>query len=182
MNVISAIAGQIDQILLFTIIGPAQLAIYSFAILGPEKIKEILKLLNTLALPKFSAKEKELLKPAIMPKFWLLMILSVVIIILYIIMAPFLYQLFFPKYMASVPYSRFLSLTIIGFPVSFLFTYFQAKTMTKHLYIIRTAQPIIQIILMVLLVKPYGIWGIIGAIIGTTFLSLVLHLILLKKS
>lgn len=182
MNVISAIAGQVDKVLLFTIIGPAQLAIYSFALVGPAKIKELLKLLNTLALPKFSAKEKEILKPTIMPKFWLLMILAVIIIIVYIILAPFLYKLFFPQYMASVPYTRFLSLIIFGFPISFLFTYFQAQIMTKYLYIIRIVQPIIQIILMIVLVKFYGVWGIMSAMIISTFFSLILHLILVKKS
>jgi O-antigen/teichoic acid export membrane protein len=182
MNIIATIAGQIDQILLFTVIGPTQLAIYSFALVGPEKIKEILKLINTLAFPKFSAKEKELLKPAIMPKFWLLMILTLVIIIVYIILAPFLYKLFFPQYMASVPYTRFLSLIIFGFPVSFLFTYFQAKIMTKYLYIIKIVQPIVQILLMIVLVKFYGVWGIMSAMIISTFFSLILHLILVKKS
>jgi O-antigen/teichoic acid export membrane protein len=182
MNVISSIAGQIDQILLFTLVGPAQLAIYSFALVGPEKTKEMLKLLNTLAFPKFSAKEKELLKPTIMPKFWLLMILTVIVIVIYIILAPFLYQLFFPQYMASVPYTRFLSLIIFGFPVSFLFTYFQAKIMTKYLYIIKIIQPIIQIVLMIVLVEFYGVWGIMSALIISTFINLILHLILIKKA
>ena len=180
MGVISQTATYIDKILLFTFIGSAQLAIYSFAIMIPEEIQKVIGNISTLALPKLSPKSREEIKASIMKKSWKLALLVGIIMILYIIIAPYFYKIFFPQYLDAIPYSQIFALSFVSIPMSLLGTVFQAKMMKKELYLIKIA-PFINIALLVVLIPFYGIWGAIIALIGTQIFKVGLVLFLFKK-
>jgi O-antigen/teichoic acid export membrane protein len=181
MGLISAIGEYLDGILLFTLVGSSQLAIYSFAILVPSQIKSLMKgNIGTLAFPKFSIKEDYEIKSNIMKKFWRILFITGVISLLYIIIAPLFYKTFLPQYQNSIPYSQLYALTFIAIPTTILTTVFEAKMKIRELYLIRII-PVIRIILLVVLIPLYGILGAIISQIGTTFSFLILLFILLKK-
>jgi len=181
MGVISTVASYIDQILLFTFIGSTQVAIYSFASAVPEKIKEILQNINTLALPKLAAKSREEIKKGLKRKLYQLTILTIAVMAVYFLFAPYIYQIFFPKYLAAVPYSKVLTLIFITYPASFITMVFQAKMMKRELYFLNSVNPIVQIILLLTLTPLFGIWGVVGAIISTKIFSLIFTLFLARK-
>ncbi|XOB42201.1 MAG: oligosaccharide flippase family protein [Candidatus Nealsonbacteria bacterium] len=181
MGVISVVANYLDRILLFTLVGSAQLAIYSFAILIPDQIKSLMKQnVGTLAFPKLSIRSREEIKLNIMQKFWKLFFLTGVVAVIYVIIASFLYKIFFPQYLDSIPYSRLFALSFIAVPITLLSTIFQAQMMKKELYIIRIV-PVIRIILLVVLTPLYGIWGVIIAQISAVICAFILILWLLQK-
>ena len=181
MSVLNYITLYLDKILLFTFIGPAQLAIYSFAVLIPEQINNITGNLNTLAIPKLTQKSREEIKANMMKKFWKLALLTGVIIVLYIIIIPYFFKIFFPKYLSSVTYSQVFILTLISFPASLIGATFQAKMMKKELYLSKVIVHFSRIILFVILIPIYGIWGLITAEVGASVLSLFLILFLFRK-
>lgn len=181
MSVLNYITLYLDKILLFTFIGPAQLAIYSFATLIPEQINNIAGNLNTLAIPKLTQKSREEIKANMMKKFWKLALLTGAIIVLYIIIIPYFFKIFFPKYLNSVTYSQVFILTLISFPASLIGTAFQAKMMKKELYLSKVIVHFSRIVLFVTLIPIYGIWGLIMAEIGVSVLSLFLNLFLFRK-
>ncbi len=181
MGVISVVANYLDRILLFTLVGSAQLAIYSFAILIPDQIKSMMKQnIGTLAFPKLSIKSRKEIKLNIMQKFWKLFFLTGLIAVIYVITAPFLYKIFFPQYLDSIPYSQLFALSFIAVPITLLSTIFQAQMMKKELYLIRII-PFIRIILLVVLTPFYGIWGVIIGQVGAVFSYLALTLFLFRK-
>ena len=98
MNVFSAVSTNIDKFLLWHFLGPAQVAIYVFAVAIPEQIKGPLKGLGELALPKFAEKKPDEIR-TLMSSLWykilwygfFLLITSLV----YIVSAPFIFSLFF---------------------------------------------------------------------------------------
>jgi len=181
MGVISVVANYLDRILLFTLVGSAQLAIYSFAILIPDQIKSMMKQnIGTLAFPKLSIKSRKEIKLNIMQKFWKLFLLVGLVAVIYVITAPFLYKIFFPQYLDSIPYSQLFALSFIAVPITLLSTIFQAQMMKKELYIVRIV-PAIRIILLVVLTPLYGIWGVIIAQISAVICAFILILWLLQK-
>ena len=98
-----------------------------------------------------------------------LSILITVLSLIYIIFAPFIYQIFFPEYLDSLPYSRLYALSII--PLSFsMGAIFRAKMMVKQIYQIRIIVPLVRAALFFILIPLYGIWGaVIGVLITRTF-------------
>ena len=115
-----------------------------------------------------------------MKKAWKLAFLTGAVVILYIIIAPYFYKIFFPQYIASVPYSQMFILSFISLPAAFLGTVFQAKMMKKQLYLIKIA-PFVKIVFLAILIPFYGIWGAIAAIIGAQIFKLGLILFLFRK-
>ena len=181
MGIISTIANHLDKILLFTLVGSVQLAIYSFATLVPDQIKGIIKQnVGMLAFPKLSIKSRKEIKLNIMQKFWKLFFLVGILIVIYIIISPFLYRIFFPQYLDSIPYSQLFALSFITIPAALLDTIFQAKMMKKELYIIKII-PVIRIILLITLTPLYGILGVIIGQVATVFSYLALTLFLFRK-
>jgi len=181
MGVISFAAGYLDKILLFTLAGPAKLAVYSFAFMFPEQINNILQNINTLAFPKLAQKSQEEIKANIMKKLWKLGLLAGIIIIAYIIIAPYFYKIFFPQYLSAVPYSQALIFSLISLPTSLLGTAFQAKMMKKELYFLKFATASMRIILFLVLIPLYGIWGVVAAYLVTEIFSSAFSLFLFKK-
>lgn len=180
MDLISAIAGQIDKVLLFTLIGSTQLAIYSFAIIIPDQIRSILEKVDILAFPKLAIKSREEIRVNMMQKFWKLFLLTVITIALYIVIAPYLYKIFFPQYLASLPYSQFFIFSLISFPATLMGVSLKAKMMRKELYLFQFL-PAIRLILLVFLIPFYGIWGAIIALVGMKVFNLFFTLFLFRR-
>jgi len=180
MGVIGQIAAYIDKTLIFTFIGSGQLAVYSFATLAPEQLQNIMGNISTLALPKLVSRSREDIKKTIMKKVLKLSLLTGLVIVLYVIAAPYIYRIFFPQYMASVPYSQVFMVSLIAIPISLLGTAFQAKMMKRELYLTKS-KAFVRLGLFAILIPLYGIWGAIGAVIGAEIFGIILLLLLFRK-
>jgi len=174
MSILGIISQQIDKILLFSLLGPIQLAIYSFAVLPIQYIRAPLQNIQELAFPKLSARSKQEIKKTLPKKLIKSVLLILPMIIIYIVIAPYFYKIFFPQYTDSIFYSRLFSITLLVFPISMMQLSLLAQRKTKDLYKINIILPIIQILLFVVLIPLYGILGVIIALL----LSQALHLII----
>lgn len=168
MAIISKISKHLDKILLFTFVGSAELAVYSFAILIPDQITNILSNIHALAFPKLAVKSWQEIRRNLMKKVWKFFALIAVIIALYIIIAPYIYKIIFPKYLISIPYSQLFIFSLVSVPTSLLATAFRAKMMKKQLYLSKIAS-FARLIFLVVLVPSFGILGAILALVGTQF-------------
>jgi O-antigen/teichoic acid export membrane protein len=170
MGVIGTIASYLDRLLIFHYLGAAEVAIYSIAIAPPEQIKGFLGLLDTLVFPKFSEKNINEIKSGIRDKFIKLVFLGILIIGGYILIAPFLYKIFFPKYSESVFYSQLFALSMLNLPFFLFGSILKAKAKIKEQYIANFIMPFLQIVLMTVFI----IWqGILGLIIARIIIRLV---------
>lgn len=179
---IDIVASNLDNMLLFHYLGAIDLAVYIFAKLIPEQIKFFLiKPISTMALPKFSINSREELRRTIPKKIYYLFITITIAVLIYIILAPYIYQVFFSKYLISVSYSRLYALSIIPLSFSIISGVFQAKMMTKQIYQIRIIGPLVKAGLFIILVPLYGIWGaVLGTIFARTF-NVFIYLLFLRK-
>ena len=177
MNVIGTVATQIDKVLVFHYLGATQLAIYAIAIAVPEQIKGILKNVSSLALPKFAEKKPEEITKTLYKKMLQMFVLLLLIVISYWFLAPFIFNLFFPKYLNSVFYSRIfsISLLLIAF-INLPNTYLRSQSKIKVLYKLNFLSSLLQILLLFIFIYLFGLWGVIFARISFRILLAILNL------
>ncbi len=175
MGIIGLIASQIDKILVFHFVGAAQLAIYSIAIAMPEQIKGVLKNINSLAFPKFAEKKQVETKKTLQQKIQRLFVMLIIIIIIYWLLAPFIFKLFFPQYLDSILYSQIFSLGLLFFPLSLFYTYIQAQKQIKLQYKLNIIGNILYILILIIAIIIFK--NLIALIIARVFIRLITQLI-----
>lgn len=181
INIIGAIASQLDKILLWHFLGAEALAIYFFAITPVQQIKNAFKGLHPLALPKFSQNYKKNPKAILLKKIGKFLPIMIFVVIIYIISIPYIYKIFLPQYLGSIPYSRLFAITLLFTPQILFITFLTAQKKTKELYIYQFSVCVTQIVLLLVLLPMYGIWGAIIALVATQVLNLGLYVYLFKK-
>lgn len=181
MGIIGRVDGKLDKILLWHFLGAEFVAIYYIALALPLRIKEILKVISSLAFPKFSQRTPDELKKSVPRKMFQILLITVPIAILYILIAPFLFKIFFPKYSEFVVYSQAYILILVFFPRTLLGTSLTAKMQTKSLYLSSIILSPTYIILLLLLVPSFGIWGAIISFLILEAVTFTLQYILFRK-
>jgi O-antigen/teichoic acid export membrane protein len=183
MNVLSIISSQIDDILVFQWLGAAPAAVYAFAITPINKMQDfIMGNINYLATPKVGEKSETDLKRIIPKKVLRLTLLILPIVIIYIISAPFVFHVLLPKYAPAIAYTQVLALTMIFQSKSLFALALTAQAKKKELYLANTIIPGIKIILFLVLLPLFGIWGMVFSIVFTEALSWMIFAFLFKTS
>jgi O-antigen/teichoic acid export membrane protein len=179
MGVIGTIASYLDRLLIFHYLGAAEVAIYSIAIAPPEQIKSLFKNIGTLALPKFAQRTKEEIKKTMVGKIWKSVLILLVVAVVYIILAPLIFKLFFPKYPESIIFSQIFAISLVTISLLIPYSALQAQSSKKELYLFNIFSPLFQIITLFIGIYFYGLMGIIIARILTRFFSLTLSIYLI---
>ncbi|MDD4994881.1 MAG: oligosaccharide flippase family protein [Patescibacteria group bacterium] len=182
MDVIKTIAGHLDRILIFNAMGPLEVAIYSFAVVPHSQAKSFLENIKVLAFPKLSASNEEDIRKFLPKKILKMELIIAILVIIYIFAAPTLFQIFLPKYMDSVLYSQVYFISLIFFPRTILSTAMTAKIKKKELYSIRILSPILRIILMVVGLKFFQLWGVLVAGMAANALMMLIYGYYFKKA
>lgn len=179
MQILGMVAGEIDKVLIWKFLGPAQVAVYTFALAIPEQFKGPLKGIGELAFPKFAAQTPEQIRgnlPALWRKLTLYGLGLLGISLIYIAAAPYIFALVFPQYSASVPYSQLFALAMITNVASIPIAILSAQQKTSLQYVLSNIQPVIAIGLFALLIPLYGIMGAIVASLISKFITAALYL------
>lgn len=181
MKLVGTVAEELDSLFLFQYIGGAELAVYSFAQMVPDVMSRFIKNISVLALPKFALRTDT---RGIGIKSFFISLLLLPPVLLYIIFAPYIFELFFPAYMASVPLTQALSLLLLingALPSAYL----DSKGAIRAKYIINIAVSVVKIVSVSIGVLLFGIWGAVFArfvsrIFATIANFVALHYVNLK--
>lgn len=183
ITILSSIATNIDQILLFHFGGGLQLAIYAFATTPLTQYKGPQKAFDSMTQRQFVNRSAREIRSSMRNKMLWLFFASAIVIAVYIPLAPFLYRLFFPAYIDAVPYSQLFSLIILSCVATPANSYLTAKKHVRELYIDGFGGYIFQIVAMVIGVVWFGLWGLIAArVIGQLLNALLLVVLYIKAS
>lgn len=176
MQILGVVSGNLDKILLWKFFGPAQLAIYAFAIAVPEQVKGPLKGLSNIMLPKFAAHASvETYRPPqhFWYKFALYASLLAAISLAYIAVAPLLFHTLFPSYAESIFFSQILALSLITGAQTMPATLLTAQKRTDAQYVLTIVRSVVQLILFVIFIPLFGIMGAILATIFTNVINMI---------
>lgn len=161
-GIVGIIAWQIDSLLIFHYLGAANLAIYALSIGIPEQIRGNMKNLFNLVIPKYSELSGEKIRESIAAKAKKLTFFIAIIVTGYIILSPLVFKYIFPKYYDVVHYSQIYSLSLLVIPLLTLYSiYFSVQKKTRILYYSTVWGNLATIILTVVLIKFFGLWGAI---------------------
>ncbi len=181
LNIIGMVAAQLDNVIVYHLLGPAALAIFSFATIIPEKIRTLFGFISTAALPKLSENDNLGISTNIGKKIEHLIMMAIIISSVYIVMAPYIFEWFFPQYLSSVIYSQVFSLSLIAIAANIPVTKLYADKLQKELYIVGTTGPIAKVIILLFVVNIFGIWGAIFAKMFSHILSMILSIFLVRR-
>ncbi|HWB33884.1 MAG TPA: oligosaccharide flippase family protein [Candidatus Paceibacterota bacterium] len=179
MGIFAMLVSQLDSILVFHFLGAIDLALYSFATAIPDRLGNLFKFIPLAAMPKFSEKSGEEIRSSILPK---LVQLAAALLLgagVYIVAAPLFFRLFFPQYEASVPYSFFYALSMVGVVGNVVLTALTAQRRTRELYIYNTVTPLLQLALLYGGIIEWGLWGLVGAKVASSILTTLIAIALL---
>lgn len=170
MGIVSAVGERLDSILIFQLLGGTELAIFSLATTMPDTLRGSLKNVDALAVPKFVTKTKKEMKRAVWSKMRITFTLTLLLSVLYIVAAPFLFSFLFPQYMNAVSYSQLYALII---PLSFVLAsaYFDAQGAVRERYILRFTNTAVKIVFVACGVFLFGLWGAILARLGARLIN-----------
>lgn len=181
MSILSVAASNADKFLLWHLLGPTQVAIYAFAIAIPEQLKGPLRGVGDLLLPKFSNMSHAYVQKTLWStwkKTALYAIGLVLVTAAYVLVAPYIFDLFFPQYADSVRYSQMYALSLVSAIGIIPLTLLAAQKKTVAQYVLNTAQPALQIGLLIMLIPTHGILGAVAALLITRMLMLVFTIVL----
>lgn len=178
-NIVGTIAKNIDKILIATLLGAPQLAIYVIAIMIPTKITETLKLTLSPLTPKFCQDENQM--STILEKIGrvsmpiILMIFGIGLMY-YLFIDDVILLLFGENYTNAIVYSKILlPMILISIPNVFLGTFAIAK---KNQTAIIAGYHIFPFIKLFIMSSFIYLWGIMGAVWGLN-LSVAVQMMLI---
>ncbi len=171
MTIIGGIAEQIDKVVVFQHLGGAPLAVYSFATAIPLQLKGLFKNVYQLTLPKFAERPLQEIRSQMRQKMIVSGVALILIVALYISIAPFIFKLLFPKYMESIIYSQVFALSLLPYIMIFPQAALHAHKAVARLYETNIYLSVVKIVLILVPIFFYGIWGAIGGKIAYEFFA-----------
>lgn len=181
INILDALVSSVDGLLIFHYLGPVNLAIYSFALAPVSQIRGLLNNIPTLAIPKLSSRSAIEIEPVLRKRMLLLFIIGSFLSLAYIIVAPYMYQIFFPKYIDSVFFSQLFSVAIALSLPQVIFGAAASSKLTlipKKMLFLWNIPGVIFIISVLILIGKFGISGvIISRLLSITTGFIINHII-----
>jgi O-antigen/teichoic acid export membrane protein len=174
LGIFNTIASSIDNLFIFHYLGAIDLAAYAFAKKMPEKLKDLLSFLASLSTPKYATKDIQdsQIKKEALRKSFLLTLATLLVILIYVALAPLIFKWLFPVYLAyanlSIIYA--LSIPIAAFG-TLLLTFMESARQIKSLTKFNIIFAILKTIIMFLAIRYYGLAGLIWTFVLTRALS-----------
>ena len=181
LGIIVQVMSYADQFILWHFVGPFQLAIYSFAQAPVREIKNFSENFFPIIFPKYATKSIEDIKKSMGLRVGQMFLVSLVICITYILIAPYIFKILFPKYMASVLASQILALAILFQPKGLVETLITAHGDIKKKYTTAILSNISRIILLGILIPVYGFIGGAIAITLSELISALIYYLAYKR-
>ncbi|MEK7538898.1 MAG: oligosaccharide flippase family protein [Patescibacteria group bacterium] len=184
INIFDALVSSVDGLIVFHYLGSVNLAIYSFALAPVVQIRGLLNNIPTLAIPKLSARSSIEIEVVLRKRILALFALGAFISLAYILVAPYIYQIFFPKYIDSVFSSQLFSLAIaLSLPqVIFGSTVGSKLTLIpKKMLYLWNIPGVIFIISVLTLIGAFGVNGVIFSRLLSITSGFVINCIIWKK-
>jgi len=182
INFFNVFIAQVDNILVFHYLGAAELALYSFATAIPDRLG-IFRNIASAAFPKFATRTIEEVRSSLGHKVLLSVSAALLVALTYDIFAYQFFTIFFPRYLAAVPFSQ-VYVFIIATGFGFLFTTaLSAQGRVKMLYAYNIIAPLIILGSEFIGILGWGLWGlVIARVLSSLFTSILGWVFIMRKA
>lgn len=182
IGVLNGIANNIDKVALFHFLGATEVAVYTVATAPGDQAKSVVGLLSTLIFPKLAGQSEEAARRSVTRACRWFAAASATVIFTYIILAPFIFSVFFPAYHEALLPSQLFALSLLVFTFEPVALFISAKGYVKEQYVVNTVTAVFLIGALMILTAQFGLMGAIVARIGSRVLNTGLYLLFYKTS
>jgi len=169
-----------DKIVVASLLGFVDLAVYSIAVPLSEKLKKLVMALNNVIFPDLVRMKPKNCYAIIKNKAIYVILFSSIIAFIGILLAPFIIDFLYTKeYSAAILYIQILLISLVITTTSLLlYNALQAQKAIKELYFYNTSITFFEIITMIIMIIFFGLLGaVITKVISRTYgLGLLLYL------
>lgn len=160
----------LESIIVFKLLGPVELAIFSLALAPAGRLQSFFSIIPEISFPKFTERPMEEIRATILNRVFKAMLICTVIVIAYIIVVPFFFSIFLPKYISAIPYAQILAIPFIWYPSALFSRILSAKGATGYLYKYSVIEAFMQLSVMFFAVYFFGL---LGASVGKVLSSAI---------
>lgn len=182
MTILNVISGSTDKILLWHFLGPLQVATYTIASTLPNHVTNLIQTINRIAFPKMVTASEEDIQKNLPIKILRLSFIMVIVVILYLIAVPYIFNIIFPQYSDAIFITQILIIALIFQPVTLIASALTAQTKKRALYVHNTITPIIRIGLFTILIPTFFIVGAAWAFVLSRMIESLVLIYLFKRS
>jgi O-antigen/teichoic acid export membrane protein len=182
IKLLGPITSQIDKIILGHFWGPVHLAVYSLSTAIPSRIIPALKDIIDIGFPKFATKTITELNSVFYRRILQGITVGFLITICYVFISPYIFKYLLPQYIEGLLYSQILAISFIfAPPTRYIGLLFEAKKMSRQIFINGLINSTIFILLTVILGLSAGLLGLVIAQVLHSFLGLLVNLFSWRK-
>jgi O-antigen/teichoic acid export membrane protein len=157
--------GQLDQLLLWHFLGPVSLAVYAIALSPMQEARNFLSNFFSMLFPRFATKDEKEIRHILPVRVMQMILISTIVVVVYILIIPFVFEILFPRYMEAVLVSQVLALVLIFHAKGIIETKFVAQGEVGKRYIAVLSTQVLKLALLFTLIPLYGLWGAVAAIL-----------------
>lgn len=181
-GIIGTLAQYVDKVVLFHFAGPTSLAIYGFAIAGPERFKGLIKDWINITQPRLAQRNILEIRRAFYKRIVFLTVFGVAISTVYVLLSPLLFKALLPKYLDSIIYSQVYALGLVIIPtLIYMGNIFYSQNMLRAIYITSTFSQVTRIIILVFAGWKWHAWGLVIGFLVSQIISVLFNLIIWEK-
>jgi hypothetical protein len=126
---------------------------------------------------RFAPQDDASIRSGMFNKYIWIFAASLVTIIVYIPLAPYIYKILFPAYLEAVPYSQVYAISLLSLALTPVSSYLSAKKRIRAQYISTTLNSLFQIVTVAVGTIVWGLWGLIIARVITRFATNIINLV-----
>ena len=166
-------ASNIDRVIVWYLAGPAMVASYTFAATPVFKAYQLLPV-GIVTLPHLSNHTfTSHTKKMVIKKSLSLFLISIPLVGIIVLIAPWIYKILFPLYPESVKYFQVLVAGLVFLPSALIDAALTAFHKTERLYITEIGIPLVKIALMIIGGYYFGIMGIVWGIFASACIDFI---------
>lgn len=180
---IFVISEHLDKLLLFTVVSPANLAIYTIADRISELIRYLVNAIASVLSPKFARTDTYTLRLDRMIKIFCIAFGAVCILFSFTLMPPLIIWLFGEGYAASIPIAQGLIVAgVFGNHATLQFRYIRSHMDEESYRHITIATSLILITVSSIFIPLLGLWGaVLSMFLYRVMMALVIHNLIRKR-
>jgi O-antigen/teichoic acid export membrane protein len=163
-GLVGSLAQYLDKIVLFHVAGAAALAVYGFALAGPDRIKGLLKNWIGIAQPNFAQRSTQEIRQTFYRRLGLATLIGASCALIYIVFSSLFFHLLLPKYLTAITYSQVYALGLIVTPITiYVGLVFNGQNMLKAIYLANITSPAFRIPVFIVCGILWQTWGLVIA-------------------
>lgn len=177
IGLMDPVVSQIDKIVVAHFWGPAQLAVYSFAMAIPGRATIAVKNLVGLGSPKFAIKTPQEINERFYTRVLQGMCFGALMTLGYVLLSPYVFAYMLPKYLDSILYSQILALSFIfAIPNRMVSLILVSQKLSRIIFVNNFGQNLLKIALYVLFGIYGGVMGLVVVFVLISLLSMLINI------